>query len=338
MTEIHPFAQYVRILGRGRTLSRSLTFERAEVAMGMILRDEVLPKQLGAFMMLLRVKEETADEIAGFVQAVRNTFDIPQDAPIVDLDWSTYAGKRRQLPWFLLAALTLVQSGVRVFMRGTEGHTPGRMYTRATLEALGYPIAMTLNDAADNFRADNFAFLLLQSRNPMLYDLIQMRNILACGRQCIRSHACLIHLARPACCKAFSIPDAWRPIRTLQIFWGKPSWGCFAAKAAKLNAAPTNPSRFAPSAMASCPPRTGRQCWVTLRQAVNPTMDIGRLRAVWSGEIEDDYAVAAIIDTLGIALAEYGQGQPRQYRAGRRQDGVDQPGQGAARDLASLKI
>ena len=52
MTETHPFAQYVRILGWGRTLSRSLTFEEAEVAMGIILRDEILTEQLGATCLL----------------------------------------------------------------------------------------------------------------------------------------------------------------------------------------------------------------------------------------------------------------------------------------------
>ena len=58
-------------------MSRSLTFEEAEVAMGMILRDEVLLEQLGAFMILLRMKEGAADQITGFVLAVRNTFNIP---------------------------------------------------------------------------------------------------------------------------------------------------------------------------------------------------------------------------------------------------------------------
>ncbi|MDH5410445.1 MAG: glycosyl transferase, partial [Alphaproteobacteria bacterium] len=63
--EEHPFAQYVRILGRGKALTRSLTIEEAEAAMDMILRGEVLPEQLGAFLMLLRVKEEDGQEIAG---------------------------------------------------------------------------------------------------------------------------------------------------------------------------------------------------------------------------------------------------------------------------------
>jgi anthranilate phosphoribosyltransferase len=43
----HPFAQYVRILGRGKNVGRSLTEEEAETAMDMILAGEVRPEQLG---------------------------------------------------------------------------------------------------------------------------------------------------------------------------------------------------------------------------------------------------------------------------------------------------
>ena len=59
MSHAHPFSAYVRLLGRGKTLSRSLAFDEAEAAMTMILRREVEPEQLGAFLMLMRVKEET---------------------------------------------------------------------------------------------------------------------------------------------------------------------------------------------------------------------------------------------------------------------------------------
>ena len=75
--------------------------------------------------MLLRFKEETPEEVAGFVRSVRSSLE-PSDIKIkIDLDWSSYAGKRRQLPWFLLSALMLSSNGVRIFMHGTEGHTPG---------------------------------------------------------------------------------------------------------------------------------------------------------------------------------------------------------------------
>ena len=70
-TAEHPFAPFVRILGKGKTSSRSLTLDEARQAMAMILDGEVEDVQLGAFLMLLRVKEESPEELAGFVQASR---------------------------------------------------------------------------------------------------------------------------------------------------------------------------------------------------------------------------------------------------------------------------
>ncbi len=159
--EPHPFARFINILGRGKTKTRSLTIGEAETAMRMILLGEVLPEQIGAFLMLLRVKEESPEEIAGFVRAVRAQMKMPRVS--VDIDWPTYAGKRRQLPWFLLAALALARSGQRVFMHGVEGHTDGRIYTREALVHLGVPVAHDLNDAARQIERCNFAYLPLSA-------------------------------------------------------------------------------------------------------------------------------------------------------------------------------
>ncbi len=54
----HPFAPYVRILGKGKKGSRSLSRAEARDAMTRILRGEVEDVQLGAFLMLLRVKRK----------------------------------------------------------------------------------------------------------------------------------------------------------------------------------------------------------------------------------------------------------------------------------------
>ena len=51
----HPFAQYVRVLGKGKKGSRSLTEAEAYDAMSMIMAGQVEDVQLGAFLMLLRV-------------------------------------------------------------------------------------------------------------------------------------------------------------------------------------------------------------------------------------------------------------------------------------------
>lgn len=172
MTE-HPFAQYVRILGKGKTGSRSLSQDEAYDAMGMIMRGEVEDVQLGAFLMLLRVKEESFQELAGFVSAIRTTLNAPDIA--VDLDWASYAGKRRQQPWYLLAALALADSGLRVFMHGAAGHTAERVYSEQVLDALGEPCANDWHTVSDRLNSRNFAYLPLGCFSTPLQRMIDLR-------------------------------------------------------------------------------------------------------------------------------------------------------------------
>ena len=68
----HPFAPFVRTICRGEKLSRSLSREEAAEAMGMILSGRVDPIQLGAFLMVLRYRKETPEELAGFADAARS--------------------------------------------------------------------------------------------------------------------------------------------------------------------------------------------------------------------------------------------------------------------------
>ena len=94
MATEHAFAPYVRALGKGKRGSRSLSQDEARDAMSMILHQQVEPEQLGAFLMLLRLKEETPAELAGFVEAVRHfhNYSAAQVSGIqVDIDWSSYA-------------------------------------------------------------------------------------------------------------------------------------------------------------------------------------------------------------------------------------------------------
>ncbi|MDP2225892.1 MAG: glycosyl transferase family protein [Moraxellaceae bacterium] len=173
----HPFAPFVRILGKGKTGSRSLTFAEAQDAFGMILRGEVLDVQLGAFLMLLRVKEESPEELAGFVAAAREHMQAPRDIA-VDLDWSSYAGKRKHYPWFLLAVKVLAQKGVRVFMHGASGHTLNRLYTEDMLPRLNLPVCRSWAEVRIAMAAQNFAYLPLQTLCPPLGDMIDLRNVM----------------------------------------------------------------------------------------------------------------------------------------------------------------
>src|SRR4051794_30576218 len=119
----HPFAAYVRILGRGPGRSRSLTREETHDALGTVLRGEADPHQVGAFLMLLRYRGEDPAEMAGLVEAAREAMGAgrPPGCPEVALDWPSYgAGRTRGEPWFLLAALALAHAGFPVLMHGSN--------------------------------------------------------------------------------------------------------------------------------------------------------------------------------------------------------------------------
>ena len=176
----HPFAQYIRILGKGKKGSRALTQDEAYQAMRMIMADEVDPAQLGAFLMLMRVKEETREELAGFVRAARDSFIKAgaSSSPAADLDWSSYAGKRRHLPWFLLSALLLAENGIAVFMHGSGGHTAGRIYTQNVLKFLGIDYATSLQEAKRQIAKRRFSYLPLEYFCPRLYEIIELRPLM----------------------------------------------------------------------------------------------------------------------------------------------------------------
>ncbi|UCH74066.1 MAG: glycosyl transferase family protein [Rhodospirillales bacterium] len=303
----HPFAPYVRILGRGKTLTRSLTMDEAEEAMTMILRGEVLPEQLGAFLMLLRVKEESPEEIAGFVRASRKLFDLPSPTPQVDLDWSSYAGKRRQLPWFLLAALLLAQTGTRVFMHGAEGHTPGRLYTRETLEALDIPIAETLAESAKHIEARNFAYLPLARLSPRLHAVIELRPIMGL-RSPVHTIARMLNpFSAPVMLQGIFHPNYMDIHQHAAILLGQRHMCVFRGEGGEIERRPSKLTevRTVIDGVA------GSEDWPPLLpDAVQPTdqeMDIARLKAVWADDAADDYAEAAITGTLAIALKTLGR-------------------------------
>ena len=173
----HAFAPYIRILGKGKTGTRSLTREEAGVAFGMVLDGKTDPLQTGAFLMLLRVKEESPEELAGFVDACRVHIDNPEDTT-ADLDWSTYAGKKHQNPWYILSMLLLAQAGYRVFVHGSMGHTPERLYTEAAMREMGLPIASNWAEVRTHLNAYHLSYLPLREFCAPLEDLMQLRNLL----------------------------------------------------------------------------------------------------------------------------------------------------------------
>jgi anthranilate phosphoribosyltransferase len=173
---IEHFAGYVATLGRGPGRSRALTRIEAADAMGMLLRGEADPMQVGAFLMLLRYRGEDASEIAGLVEGARAATRVADAG--VDLDWPSYgAGRTRGAPWFLLAAMALAGAGFRVLMHGTNAFSGGMSVTQA-LAALGLPEAANVDEARRMLAEVGFAYMPIRHLSPRLDDLLGVRRLL----------------------------------------------------------------------------------------------------------------------------------------------------------------
>ncbi len=173
----HPFARFIRPLGRGRRARRDLEREEAREAFAMILAGEVHPEQLGAFLMLLRVKEETPGEVAGMVEAARARLPGPPPVPAGAMDWPSYAGKRRRAPWFVLAQRLLAANGRPVFCHGRSGGD-ARLYTRTVYEALGLPVASTVDEVGAVLAEAGLCYVELADLDPALEGLFALRPLL----------------------------------------------------------------------------------------------------------------------------------------------------------------
>ena len=179
------FAVHVATLGRGPGRGRALTRDEAREAFGMVLRGEVDPVQVGAFLMLLRYRGEDPDEITGLVEAVRDAAGLGRETlgrasiPLepVDLDWPSYgAGRTRAAPWFLLSALALADSGWRVLMHGSNAFSGGIAVADA-LAALGRP-AQTDAQAVDTaLRRERFAYWPVSAMAPAIDRLLDLRRL-----------------------------------------------------------------------------------------------------------------------------------------------------------------
>ena len=302
----HPFAEFIKILGKGKKGSRPLTQDEAYRAMKMILADQVLPIQLGAFLMLMRVKEETCEELAGFVQACKESIDVSSQKVRVDLDWSSYAGKRRHPPWFLLSIFLLAENGVRVFMHGAGGHTQGRLYTKQVLSDLGINSATSLAEAEQQLLQANFCYLSLEHICPKLFDMIDLRQVMG-----LRSPVhTLVRLLNP-----------FNATHSIQGIF-HPSYRQVHQKAALLldqrhmavlkgEGGETERNPDVECLVQSVNDgELSEEIWPALfqrRHMKAEELDSKQLRQLWRGEIDDEFAVATVVGTTAVALKLLGK-------------------------------
>ncbi len=125
--------------------------------------------------MLLRTREETPEEIIGFTEACRDQLPHKVKTLNADLDIGCYAGKRRQLPWYLLSVAVLAQNDVRVFLHGAHEPGSGRLYASQVLPELGLPSVNSIDAALIQLEQFQVTYLDLGFVLPSLDRLIKLR-------------------------------------------------------------------------------------------------------------------------------------------------------------------
>ena len=162
---------YVQIVARGKGRARTMTLDEAREAMTTILQDRAEPEAVGALLMVMRLRGETAEEIAGFTAALRS--NVQGNLPEADLDWPSYAaGRSRGAPLFLLAARLVTHAGYTVSMHGWNSHQAAQASVRDALTLAGpgvhYAPLETLSPAAFRLLKLRDAFGLRSCFNTVL--------------------------------------------------------------------------------------------------------------------------------------------------------------------------
>ncbi|KAA8609440.1 glycosyl transferase family 3 [Salipiger aestuarii] len=303
-----PLGAHVRTLARGPGRSRALTRDEAEDAMRLMLSGNADPHAIGALLMLLRMKGETADEIAGFAHSAQQAMPrMPQPA----LDWPSYAaGRTRGLPWFLLSARLVADAGHTVLLHGWNGADGA---VRAGLAPLGIPVADDPGDADRLIRARDIVYLPLERMSPALFGLLRLRDVLHL-RSCVNTVCRMLNPGRAAC----SVQGVFHPPYRLLQQDAAQILGLRALTVIKGGGGEFE--RHPAKAIEGFGLRDG-QPWDDIIPPLRPEdtrrlddgeTDPARLNAIWQGTLTDAFAEATVIGTAALALSTLGEQAPRE--------------------------
>ncbi|MBS7660519.1 glycosyl transferase family protein [Pseudomonas lalucatii] len=299
----HPFAQFVRILGKGKRGARNLTRAEAREAMAMLLDGKVEDTQLGAFLMLLRHKEESAEEMAGFAEAIRERLHAPAIA--VDLDWPCYAGKKRHLPWFLLAAKALAQGDTRILLHGGGAHTAGRLYSEQCLDPLAIPRCQNWDEVGRALDDQRLAFIPLGAWMPQLQRMIDLRNTLGL-RSPIHSLARILNPLGARCGLQSIFHPGYQAVHREASQLLGDSAVVIKGEGGEIEINPDATSHLYGTADGA----NWDEDWPPLspQRHVKPErLEPAHLQAFWRGEAEDAYGRLAVLSTMALALRALGK-------------------------------
>ena len=173
-------APYIKEIGRGKEGARSLTQAQAYDLMSQVLDGRVTDLEVGAFCIAMRIKGESTDELAGFLEAAQERcMPIPaashrHNAMVL---LPSYNGARKLPNLTALPALLLAQHGISVLVHG-PGTDPARITTADIFHDLGLPVAHSAADMGHAWARREPVFMATDTLCPPLSRLLDVRRVI----------------------------------------------------------------------------------------------------------------------------------------------------------------
>ncbi len=169
-------AAYLKDIGRGASGARALSAAAAHALMATVLDGRTAGAETGAFLMAMRMKGETLDELVGFLDAVHERcLPVPSSKPVVLIP--SYNGSRKLPNLTPLLALWLAREGIHVLVHGPLAE-PTRVTSAAILHDLGVPPILHPQDIARAWSRREPAFVPTGVLCPPLQVLLDLRRVI----------------------------------------------------------------------------------------------------------------------------------------------------------------
>ena len=165
-------SHYIKEIGRGKDGARPLLREQAADLLGQVLDGAVTDLEIGAFCLAMRIKGETPQEMAGFLDAVRPRLALIADNGATTVVLPSYNGARKLPLLTPLLALLLAREGLAVLIHGTPTEN-SRIFISEVLMALN----IRAQAAPKLIASGELAFVPTEVLCPALKRLLDVRRV-----------------------------------------------------------------------------------------------------------------------------------------------------------------
>ncbi len=153
--------------------------ERAQAALSKIMSGKIDPIQTGAFLIALRAKGESATELAGLADAIRDhgrSVIVAGDGPVVDTCGT--GGGAATFNISTAAAFAVAGAGVAVAKHGNRSAT-SKCGSADVLEELGVAIELPPDAVAECIARAGIGFMFAPAYHPEFRHVVPVRRALA---------------------------------------------------------------------------------------------------------------------------------------------------------------